>query len=342
MPKINFLFFPHNVGGHFVSWSLYFLSGQKKYLTNKKILDLENIDQFENKKNFHHHQPYRIRGFDDLKNNLNKLENFYHHDIDSINFYLGPINWTDVLKTHFDVTFQNASSDQIQKTMDIVAEDTRKIFEYIQAQDFVLKFFKTCDEDHLNIFYNDRAPYDHNLQLLEDQKEKFQLWQERFFPDIQTKFSDNEIWDQREKIALVLHTESKINWFEFVDQTKPHLCYNTYDLWNLLPEVITEIIDQSGLKVDQCKINVWTQLYNVWRTRHDPSFSRHYDRILEAIVNDHYLCLKRFKLDFFKETLIQHGLIKKYNLNLKTWQLSKFPDNTQDLYRLLEPNIHNI
>ena len=45
-------------------------------------------------------------------------------------------------------------------------------------------------------------------------------------------------------------------------------------------------------------------------------------------------------MDLWQEAIVQHILIYKYNLNLKNWQLKKFPDNTQDLHKLLETNIH--
>ena len=36
-------------------------------------------------------------------------------------------------------------------------------------------------------------------------------------------------------------------------------------------------------------------------------------------------------------------IIYKHNLGLKTWQLEKFPANTQDLHTLLESNtLHNL
>jgi hypothetical protein len=204
----------------------------------------------------------------------------------------------------------------------------------------MLIFFKYCNEDYLNQFYNDRNPLDAFFKEVSDQKQKFHSWQQRFFPD--TEFKDNEIWDQREQLALILRPDMTVNWMDTINLSKPHLNYDTYDAWNFLPEVMAEIIAQSGFTMQIEKVETWKQIYHKWRDRHDPAFSRHYDKILEAIVNNHYLCLKRFKLDFFKEALIQHGLIKKHNLNLKTWQLSTFPDNTQDLYALLEPNIHDI
>ena len=49
--------------------------------------------------------------------------------------------------------------------------------------------------------------------------------------------------------------------------------------------------------------------------------------------------LTRLKLDIIQEAFIQHELIYKHNLNLKTWQLEKFT-NTQQLHNLLETNTH--
>jgi hypothetical protein len=54
------------------------------------------------------------------------------------------------------------------------------------------------------------------------------------------------------------------------------------------------------------------------------------------------MSLERFNLDFYKEVIIQNALLYKQNLNLKNWQLEKFPANTQDLHKLLEPNIHQL
>ena len=51
--------------------------------------------------------------------------------------------------------------------------------------------------------------------------------------------------------------------------------------------------------------------------------------------------LTRFNLDIVRESTIQHVLIYKHGLTLKSWGLEKFPNNTQDLHLLLEPNIYH-
>jgi hypothetical protein len=66
-------------------------------------------------------------------------------------------------------------------------------------------------------------------------------------------------------------------------------------------------------------------------------FEYNYKHIVESIVNNWSYPID---LTFDQEIVIQHCLIYHYGLNLKTWQLEKFPNNTQDLHKLLEPNIH--
>jgi hypothetical protein len=68
-------------------------------------------------------------------------------------------------------------------------------------------------------------------------------------------------------------------------------------------------------------------------------FCYNYKHIVDSVVNNWYY---QIDLTFEQEVVIQHCLIYQHNLNLKTWELTKFPSNTQDLHKLLEPNIHPI
>ena len=68
-------------------------------------------------------------------------------------------------------------------------------------------------------------------------------------------------------------------------------------------------------------------------------FVAYFDKIINYIIEGYELNLDKFNLDLVQEAAIQHELIYKHNLNLKTWQLTKFT-NTRQLHNLLEPNIH--
>jgi hypothetical protein len=50
--------------------------------------------------------------------------------------------------------------------------------------------------------------------------------------------------------------------------------------------------------------------------------------------------LNRFNLDIVQEAAIQHILLYKHSLSIKTWQLEKF-NNTKQINALLEPNTYH-
>ena len=88
------------------------------------------------------------------------------------------------------------------------------------------------------------------------------------------------------------------------------------------------------------RLSAWIPVYRRWQSIQSRSlkFAINLPYIIDAIVNNWYYELD--DLSFEQEVIIQHFLIYKHNLNLKTWKLSKFPDNTQQLHDLLEANIH--
>ena len=66
--KFVFLLFPyHNTGGHFIIWSLYFLSGQAQHLVgDNQIIDCV-VDPDITAKNFHQQKVLMSCGFEDTK-----------------------------------------------------------------------------------------------------------------------------------------------------------------------------------------------------------------------------------------------------------------------------------
>jgi hypothetical protein len=102
-----------------------------------------------------------------------------------------------------------------------------------------------------------------------------------------------------------------------------------------------DLFDYLEIKIDNERIVYWNTVYLSWRKIHYNrlNFLWCFDKIINYILNDYYMDLTRLKLDIIQEAYIQHELIYKHNLNLKTWQLEKFT-NTQQLHSLLELNTH--
>ena len=199
--------------------------------------------------------------------------------------------------------------------------------------------------DVLNIHYNDRNPISHSRWLGTVINSREDLCNS-LIESYHGKGSSNTefIWDKRELFALCIHQYivPSIDPSTFIDVQQPHLLYTTDDVWNGLPTIIDEIFNFLGISIDESRRETWVNTWLEWRNVHDRYFARHFDRIVNAIVNNEYLDLSRFNLDFLKEALIQNALLIKHDLNLKTWGLEKFPDNAQDLHKLLEPNFHKL
>jgi hypothetical protein len=320
---------------------MYYLSGQKQYPgADKQILDISEPPDLSKRVNFHHQPALIVSGYDRVVELLNDP---WYQQFEVVNIYLGSTHfYKDIVKQHLKENIDNLSTDQISKVFDTVAEDTKKMLAEIQNGGHNLYVFEFEHADLYTAIYNNRHP----TTILENKalpslNDRWQDWENVWYKDTNSNF-DDAIWDRREKFALIVKKEPFYDILSKLDRSKPHLYYTSDDVWNGMHTIINEMCDFAGINPDPEKLTKWLSAYKEWRLKHDPWTSRHIDRIVDAIINNHYLSLKRFDLDFYKEVLIQHMLITKHNMNLKTWQLEKFPNNTQDLHKLLEPNIHQL
>jgi hypothetical protein len=153
-------------------------------------------------------------------------------------------------------------------------------------------------------------------------------------------------WDWRERVALDIRPMGKRGIdcvptpFVNVDLSRKHYRIGVRDLWCRGDRTIVNLMQHLGLTIDDTRWEQWQLIYKQWASKQLDilDFIDNLPYILEAIVNNWYYCLP--ELTFRQEVLIQHFLIYQYNLNIKTWQLTKFPSNTQNLHALLEANPH--
>lgn len=148
----------------------------------------------------------------------------------------------------------------------------------------------------------------------------------------------NDIWDIRERNALNIRP-LKIDSEFYIPHA--HLRIDCREFWCHGEVVIKRVMDYLSLTIDSNRLDVWREIYNNWRQTHLTSMDFVYncDHILSSIVNNWNY---KINLTFNQEVIVQHFLIYRYGLNLKTWQLEKFPDNTKKLHRLLETNLHPV
>ena len=125
------------------------------------------------------------------------------------------------------------------------------------------------------------------------------------------------------------------------DLKQPHYLLNTFELYNILDQTLDQLFSFLEINIDTTRRMHWQEVYSKWKKLHTKrlKFVWYFDTIVDYIVNGYDLGLLNFDLDLLQEATIQHELIYKHNLNLKTFQLEKFT-NTKQLHNLLEPNIH--
>jgi hypothetical protein len=174
-------------------------------------------------------------------------------------------------------------------------------------------------------------------------QQQYDEFQNLFFNQSATiwnKLNLIDTWDVRERMALDMRPFDGILDHRLNFQS-PHLWINCQELWTNTADTLEKIMGYLGLEIALDKWDAWMPISYAWQKIQLKllDFCFNQKHIVEAVVNNWDY---KINLTFQQEVIIQHCLIYQYGLNLKTWQLEKFPSNTQELHRLLEPNIHPI
>lgn len=329
-----------SVGCTFVDWSVYFLSGQNNfYKVNTQSWEPLSTNPVTG-----------INSHGHFKNHPSGL------DIHTQYFNLFDTLPSDRFYTSYSMPMHvDTAAAMLNISINDVGKEYKKIKEYINNN--YNKLLKSCNDQNIKLVFvssDPRTPfYSINVRSLDRHmlkpkrassvNEILEEAQNTFFKDSINTWNHlglSNIWDIRERQALdmKIHTDNE----EFIDALSfPHLWINCLDLWTRGETVLKNIMEYLEIDVDQRRLDQWKPIYKHWQTilLNNLEFDYNCDHIIDAIVNNWYY---KINLTFQQEVIVQHLLIYKHNLNIKTWQLEKFPSNTQDLHKLLEPNIHDL
>jgi len=309
------------VGGTFLTWSLHYLAGHDQYFLQEKSYWTNLITDPLNNNNAHKfipNQPNRIfdctaQQFVDFAETLNNTPAVIPHIL-----YFHQFNST---------------------------ETTKAATEYSNANALKLIVVDTSNSKLYRCSYRKRAPILVGVkQVIGTDKDIQQDLFNRFFKESKTQWDKlglKNLWDIREFLALNFRPFEQDYIYDYVDKTRDHFIISGLELWTSLDLCIVELFRYLGISINQQRLENWQQTYNNWKKIHYQRlmFATYFDTIINGILNNHNIDLTRFDLDIEQEAAIQHVLIYKHHLNLKTWQLEKFI-NTKQLHNLLEPNIH--
>jgi len=314
------------VGGTFVTWSLHYLAGHDTYFSAKKQAWIDvPADPLTaiNSHNFQANQPLTADEFDQTFDRLLATPTDRFHTLYLHNF----MHNTESVDPDLAVRIQKISAHN--SGMVVVSNST--------------------DMNLYRAGYESRSGsanlWNRPDQVSTDSQEIFNDFVAHFFQDSQQKWNQldlDNVWDQREFIALNFD-------FAHTPRIVPNIdtgisCYHldTQDLFNTFDSTVRHLFEYLALSIDPQRWTTWQTVYQQWRQQHLKrlQFVWYFDTIVDAVVHGRHIDLTRFELDLVQEAAIQQTLIRKHNLNLKTWQLERF-SNTQQLHDLLETNIHN-
>jgi hypothetical protein len=330
-----------SVGCTFIDWSIHYLSGQDRYYN----AELGWVDLSHNpitKINAHGHQKNHPAGYNKAKHYVEKFKTLPSDSIYS--FYPCTLRFDVAAKELGTSIDQFCNNSTFSKVLEFTNNDHNKIFDLCYENQVKLVF--VGQDKRVALYHQAVRTLDHfNFKPGKPQNEQEALdeLQEIFFSDSINTWKElnlTDVWDIRERLALDIRPLNSISNYKF-NFAQPHLHINCLDLWTRTESVVYKIMDYLKLDIDNARKQSWIHVCNEWqKTQLDLlDFVYKQPHIVEAIVNNWYY---EIDLTFQQEVLIQHYLIYQHGLNLKTWKLSKFPNNTQELHKLLEPNIHQV
>jgi hypothetical protein len=313
------------VGGTFLTWSLHYLAGHEKYyhaVSNSWVSVSNNPLTGKNSHGFKPNQPLTSDTFDLIHSALVNTPTDNFHTIYFHNFRGSTVSADNILKK----AISNIACD---RTVVLSLADEHRLYtrSYKMRADIV--------------------PSWHNpLKTITTDKEAFDDFISYFFQDSLVewnKLSLTEIWDQREFLALNLPTANNMSIVPNIDLSQENYVLDTMELWNTFDITADNLFNYLGVTINEDRRASWNIVYNQWRKVHYNRmlFVWYFEKIIDYIIKGNDLDLTRFNLDIVQEASIQHELIYNHNLNLKTWQLTKFT-NTKQLHQLLEPNLHDL
>jgi hypothetical protein len=331
-----------SVGCTFFDWSIHFLSGQQNFyqadqqqwapLSQDPVLEI----------NAHGHPKNHPGGSIKTQQQILKMHSLPQDKLYSCYPTAYQINY---VAKHLGIPIDLAGDpENYKKITEYTNNDFNSLFEFCHQTNTKLIFVSNNPSTplyHLSLRNLDSGVLGNSIpkSVADAEKERNQV----FFKNSEKIWEELnliDVWDKREQLALDTRP-FLIPETNFDKMTFPHLWVSASELWYNGEQAALKMCKYLGLAVDQQRLNAWRHIYAKWQAKQLKllEFCYSYQHIVDSIVNNWYYDID---LTFDQEVVIQHCLIYQHNLNLKTWQLTKFPNNTQDLHKLLETNTHSL
>jgi len=326
------------VGATFLDWSLHWLTGHHKVYNVEQQAWISLTDSPIDNNNAHQHLKNHPTGHSEFLSALADLQQTNTKTFHS--FYPAPMP-PEIVALALGFTEQRMQDPQIWQylltTCDI---DYAQIIQSCSTSNVPMIYLSPTTP---NLTYHslalNRAKYQTNVgQSIDYHDDMFIAVHQWFFAN--KIRSTDPIWDQREMLALNLQVDKFNPNNEMIDFSNPHLWINCEELWHDGESVVRRCLQYIDESLIETQMVHWRVVYQQWQQIQQQilKFCYELDHIVIATVKGWYYPLR--PLTLLQEAIIQHRLIYQHNLNIRNWQLESFPDNTQKLHTLLEPNHH--
>jgi len=337
----------NNAGCTFLDWSILYLSGQSQFYSFDHRQHVELTQDPVTLSNAHNHKKNHALGYEQ---NQQCIEEFLTNHTGLLTLYPTTLSMPETAAhCGIDIDSPEFAANIDGKIKQYALEDFKKLWLYLNSKQ--AKIVWIAEDPNLSLTHLTRRSTDAKIKSKGNTtvEELDQEFQDLFYQDSKHTWQSLglvDIWDERERRALDLRPYTCTVYQPQAEAQMPfelpHLHITTAEWWTQGESVIRRVMQFCELDIDQNRWHSWKDTYSSWKDKmtNQLSFCYRLPTILDAIVNNWYYELG--ELSFVQEVAIQHYLIYKYNLNLKTWNLVKFPPNTQDLHKLLEPSIHSV
>lgn len=329
------------VGCTFFDWSMHFLSGQEKFYNIKDQDWMPVVADPVQRNNAHGHLKNHPSGFATIQEHINHVLSISQDPLYSI-YPARMLIYRAVSDLNIPINQIGSSENQL-KINQYIKNDFDQLFEFCNRHS--VKLIYVGDDPSVQLYYltvRTNSPKMSNGQVSSPQESAKDNQQIFFNNSINTwrQLNLTNIWDQREQQALdtrPLHYADT----NFKNMTYPHMWISCQELWYNGEDAALRMLKYLNLNAVSARVKAWRPIYKKWQQKQLQilKFNFNCQHIVDSIVNNWYY---EIDLTFDQEVVIQHCLLYQHNLNLKTWQLTKFPNNTQDLHKLLVPNTHSL
>lgn len=333
-----------SVGCTFLDWSIHYLAGRDEFFSTESGWAKLSPDPIQlSTANAHGHPKNHPDGFEETLLTIEKLE---QQNSDLCSFYPKPLGTRDA------AGILGISSEQFGSMMPEInryqGQDFNKIWNLCVEKKIPI-IILDCQDSIYHWCYRGKKRTLITNKIFNSTNDILREMMNVFFPnEIRQWMEDGSLesnWDLREFSALNIRPYDQINtvFNEAYNLDQPHLWIAAEDFW-FNDNIIQRVMDYLKLPINSSRLSNWWPIYFKWRKMQAQvmQFSWGLNHICDSIIKNYDFDLRPYKLTPIQEAIIQHIIIYKYNLNFKTWQLEKFPDNTKDLHQLLEPNRHSI